>query len=83
MALLCTALEVVLTWRRPDAMRLITCPGMLFIGSVIAMPLGDDDDDFPAGAFLEELEDDCLACGAATELVRPEAKLIQKKGAAD
>ena len=29
---------------------------MLRIGHVIALPLGDDDDDFPAGIFLEALE---------------------------
>ena len=45
--------------------------GMLLIGSVIAMPLGDDDDDFPAGSFLEHLEDDCLAPGAAIEQMHP------------
>jgi hypothetical protein len=51
--------------------------GMLFIGHVIAMPLGDDHDDFPAGALLEALEDDCLACGAANEQFHP-ASVVSK-----
>jgi len=45
--------------------------GMLFIGHVIALPLGNDCDDFPAGAFLESLEEDCMACGAANEQFHP------------
>jgi len=63
-------------------MRIIFIPllldGMLFIGHVISMPLGDDDDDFPAGSFIEDLEDDCLACGAALEQFHP-ASLLTKK----
>ena len=31
------------------------------------MPLGDDEDDFPSGSFLERMEDDCLAPAAAIE----------------
>jgi len=45
--------------------------GMLLIGTVIAMPLGSDDDDFPCGAFLEHLEDDLLSPGAANEILTP------------
>ena len=55
--------------------------GMLLIGTVIAMPLGDDSDDFPAGAFIESLEEDVLVNGAANELYAPE-KLLSKKGEA-
>jgi hypothetical protein len=52
---------------------------MLFIGHVISMPLGDDDDDFPAGSFIEDLEDDCLTCGAALEQFHP-ASVLTKVG---
>lgn len=45
--------------------------GMILIGSVIAMPLGDDEDDFPAGGFIEAMEDECLAPGAALEQFHP------------
>ena len=53
--------------------------GMLLIGSVIAQPLGDDEDDFPAGAFLEALEDECLAPGAALEQYHPVSSLTKKE----
>ena len=56
-------------------MRIVFVPllldGMLLIGSVIAMPLGDDEDDFPAGSFIESLEDECLAPGSAIEQYHP------------
>lgn len=66
-------------------MRIIFVPllldGMLLIGSIIAMPLGDDEDDFPAGAFLESMEDECLAPGAALEQLHPAyANNLTKKG---
>ena len=64
-------------------MRIVFVPllldGMLLIGSVIAMPLGDDEDDFPAGSFLETLEDDCLVPGVAIEQLHPEARLEKAK----
>jgi len=41
--------------------------GMLLIGTVIAMPLGDDEDDFPAGSFVERMEDECMATAVAIE----------------
>ena len=56
----------------------IVLDGMLLIGTVIAMPLGDDEDDFPAGAFLEALEDDVLAPGAALERLHPAEPLDGK-----
>ena len=56
--------------------------GMVLIGTVIALPMGDDDDDFPAGAFLEDFEEECLADGAAFEAFHPPSKLLAKKGEA-
>jgi len=53
---------------------------MILIGTVIANPMGDDEDDFPAGSFLEGLEDEALCYGSANELMHPASKL-QKKDA--
>lgn len=57
----------------------IMLDGMLLIGTVIANPLGDDADDFPMGAYLEELEDECLAISFATESFHPKSLMLQKK----
>ena len=54
--------------------------GLICVGTVIAMPMGTDKDDFPAGAFLECLEDECLSVGAALEAWQPDAHLLTKKG---
>ena len=62
----------VLIWSTTHAARpTVLLDGMLLIGSVIAMPLGDDEDDFPAGSFIESLEDACLAPGSAIEQYHP------------
>ena len=56
-------------------MRIIFIPmlldGMLLVGTVIAMPLGDDDDDFPAGV--------CRAANAAPRRV-PTLGLTVERG---
>ena len=44
------------------------------------MPMGHDEDDFPAGTFIECLEDEMLAVGVANEAWAPE-KLLSKKPA--
>lgn len=44
--------------------------GLILVGTVIAMPLGNDVDDFPAGTFVENLEDECASVGAAIERAR-------------
>ena len=54
--------------------------GLICVGTVIAMPMGTDTDDFPAGAFVECLEDECLSVGAALEAWQPDAHLLTKKG---
>ena len=56
--------------------------GMIIIGTIIALPMGDDMDDFPAGAFIEGLEEETLADGAALEAFHPASKLLTKKGEA-
>ena len=48
------------------------------LGTVIANPLGDDQDDFPSGSYLEEIEDECLAVGAAVEAFHP-ANMMRRK----
>ena len=45
---------------------------------MIANPLGDDQDDFPSGSYLEEMEDECLAVGAAVEAFHPANMMRQK-----
>ena len=45
---------------------------------MIANPLGDDQDDFPSGSYLEEIEDECLAVGAAVEAFHPANMMRQK-----
>jgi hypothetical protein len=54
--------------------------GLICVGTVIAMPMGTDTDDFPAGAFVECLADECLSVGAALEAWQPDAHLLTKKG---
>jgi len=51
--------------------------GMVMMATVIAMPLGEDDDDFPCGCFMEDLEDEILAQGATTEAFDPTTKLAR------
>ena len=55
-------------------------PALLYplVGTVIANPLGDDQDDFPSGSYLEEMEDECLAVGAAVEAFHPANMMRQK-----
>ena len=65
---------------RASLPRLLTDPLAAAVGTVIANPMGDDEDDFPAGTFLEGLEDEALCYGNANELVHPASKL-QKKDA--
>merc|ERR1719230_360478 len=52
--------------------------GMMVIGSVIANPLGHEADDFPGGSYLEEVEDECLAMGAAVEACHPSSYVMKK-----
>ena len=52
--------------------------GLMVIGTVIAMPLGNDLDDYPAGTFFENLEDECATVGAAVESCsHPTSKMIK------
>jgi len=64
-------------------MRILLVPllldGMILVGSVIAMPMGVDEDDYPAGVFMECLEDECLAVGAANEAIDPGQLLTKAK----
>ncbi len=66
------------------SLRIVLVPllldGMIFVGTVIAMPMGTDEDDYPAGAFVECLEDECLAVGASMEAFQPEMLLTKKGG---
>lgn len=77
-------LKVIIPLAIVRVMRIILVPllldGMIYVGTIIANPMGTDEDDFPGGAFLECLEDECLAPGAATEGFSVEA-LLTRKGA--
>ena len=51
------------------------------VGTVIAMPLGDDVDDFPSGTYLENLEDECESVSAAVESSKGGATSTMEKAA--
>jgi hypothetical protein len=55
--------------------------GLLVVGRVVALPLGEDEDDFRAGAQLEALEDELLATASAAEQFYPSfaTNFIQKQ----
>jgi hypothetical protein len=55
--------------------------GLILVGTVIAMPLGDDVDDFPSGTYLENLEDECESVSAAVESSKGGATSTMEKAA--
>ena len=55
--------------------------GLILVGTVIAMPLGDDVDDFPSGTYLENLEDECESVGAAVEASKGGATSTMERAA--
>jgi len=61
-------------------MRIVFIPvllkGLLVVCDVISNPMGDDEDDLPAGALLEHMEDEILAGIRAVEVAHPAALLL-------
>jgi len=65
-------------------MRILFIPilldGLLLVCDVIANPLGDDEDDLPAGQLLEHLEDEVLAAMVVLDKAHPANLLAPSEG---